>query len=378
MYKNILLILFLWGVVACRDAKSPMADNIQKLVFTEDISVGQDMDLMDSKEYVHLETNKECLITDVTQLFCTSKGIFVFDIYSQSVYLFDYEGNYKRKLCRQGQGPEEYSMISAITVSEPLHSVSVVDAGQYVMSYDIDTFEFIEKRHVEAVSVEMLPDGKYITYNPLPTQVNDVRHSFYLLQYDADGNVNREFLPMEFESGYTMRPIHRFHRCGDRLFFHLPFLPLIYELRDDSCVIRYQLEYERLSYPSLEFLRDCEKRRDNYVVKLYDEHFVYSAQFFENNDFLLSTFCVGKKGYAGIYDKQLQKGIYFLRKDYALPDKNVDYFQIAGFYKEQFVSVLRCADLKKMTGKLEHSLKMIVDSVPEDANPILLFFRLKK
>ena len=60
------------------------------------------------------------------------------------------------------------------------------------------------------------------------------------------------------------------------------------------------MAYENLSFPPLEYLQSSEMKGENYISKLYNEHYIYSVQLFENKDFFVSLFNVEKKGYIGI------------------------------------------------------------------------------
>lgn len=54
------------------------------------------------------------------------------------------------------------------------------------------------------------------------------------------------------------------------------------------------MTYENLLFPPLEYLESSEQHRENYVTKLYNEHYIYSVQLFENKDFFVSLFNVEK------------------------------------------------------------------------------------
>ena len=77
-----------------------------------------------------------------------------------------------------------------------------------------------------------------------------------------------------------MRPIHRFYRSEGELFIYLPFTSDIYKITPDSCFRYYDVKYENLSFPSLEYLKSIDKQGDNYIKKLYTDNYVYYVQIF--------------------------------------------------------------------------------------------------
>ena len=380
MKRNIYLLLLSFvvlSILACDNTKNKPEVGGRKIMFVENKSEHDKLELSQNRRYIQLDTQEECLITEITQLLCTSKEIFIFDVYSQSVFVFSYEGKYLRKLHRIGQGPGEYSMMSAISLNEQDHRISIVDLGSRIINYDMDTFECLEQQSIDAVSAEEVAKGEYIAYNSLPVMKKDVKHKFHLLQYDKQGNIEKKYLPIDFESGYSMRPIHRFYRQGNDIFFYPPFTSEVYKITKDSCFVCYNVAYENLSFPPLEYLQSSEMKGENYISKLYNEHYIYSVQLFENKDFFVSLFNVEKKGYIGIYDKNRDKGSYFFRKTYLAPNQEIDYFQIVGSCGDDFIAVLKPFDIKENVKVRDTELGKIINNTKEDSNPILMFFQFR-
>ena len=168
MKRNIYLLLLSFvvlSILACDNTKNKPEVGGRKIMFVENKSEHDKLELSQNRRYIQLDTQEECLITEITQLLCTSKEIFIFDVYSQSVFVFSYEGKYLRKLHRIGQGPGEYSMMSAISLNEQDHRISIVDLGSRIINYDMDTFECLEQQSIDAVSAEEVAKGEYIAYN---------------------------------------------------------------------------------------------------------------------------------------------------------------------------------------------------------------------
>lgn len=97
--------------------------------------------------------------------------------------MFDYSGKYLRKLDRVGQGPGEYSMMSAISLNEKEQRISIVDLGTRVVYYDIHSFEYLGERNMDAVAVEEVATEEYVAYNSLPVVKNGKGHNFHLLKF---------------------------------------------------------------------------------------------------------------------------------------------------------------------------------------------------
>lgn len=377
MKYKMLILLCLFCTTACNSVKEQGQEDI-KIVFSESMSPLEQSNLLENKRYIQLETTDECLFSEITQLSCTSKELFIFDIYSQSIYVFDHSGKFLRKLHKAGQGPGEYAMITSMAINENSRQISVVNLGQNILSYDMDSFTFINDVKMEAVAIEKIADNNFITYNSLSTTIGNMNYKYHILKCNQNGEVEQKFLPIEFESGYTMRPIQRFYRSENELFVYLPFTPEIYKITQDTCIRYYDVAYENLSFPSIDYLESIDKRGDNYIKTLYTGNYIYFVQIFENKSFMTSQFCVGEKKYIGIYDKDKKKGRYYLKSEKGISKsiEDIDYLQIIGSIKEDFISVLKL-DIDYKSQNMDNELKQILSKRAEESNPILLFFNIR-
>lgn len=377
MKNKLFILLVLFGITACTSIKKE-EQAITKIIFSETSSSLNQSNLLENKKYVQLETTDECLFSEITQFSCTSKELFIFDIYTQSVYVFDYTGKFLRKIHKTGQGPGEYSMITSMLIDEESNLISLVDLGQKILSYNLNSFVFIDDIHIETTSIEKADKDNFVSYNSLSTHIGNKDYKYHVLTCNKNGQIEQKFLPIEFESGYTMRPIHRFYRSEGELFIYLPFTSDIYKITPDSCFRYYDVKYENLSFPSLEYLKSIDKQGDNYIKKLYTDNYVYSVQIFENKKFVTSQFSVGERRYIGIYDKDKKEGYYYLKTEKNSPKsiEKVDYLQIIGTNKENFISVLKL-DTDCKTEYMDNELQQIISRRAEENNPILLFFNLK-
>lgn len=377
MKNKLLIVLILIGVIACNSTKEE-EQNMRNITFSETSSSLNQSVLLENKRYVQLETTDDCLFSEITQFSCTSKELFIFDLYTQSVYVFDYSGKFLRKLHKTGQGPGEYSMITSMLIDEENNLISLVDLGQRILSYNINSFTFVDDTKIETVAIEKMDKDHFISYNSLSTNIENKLYKYHVLICSKDGEVKQKFLPIEFESGYTMRPIHRFYRSEGDLFIYLPFTSDIYKITSDSCFRYYDVKYENLAFPPLEYLQSIDKQGDNYIRKLYSGDYIHSEQIFENKNFITSQFYVGEKKYIGIYDKNRKEGYYYLKANKNNPESiaGMDYLQIIGTNKEDFISVLK-TDTDYQIQNIDPELQQILSQKAEESNPVLLFFHIE-
>lgn len=71
-------------------------------------------DIIDSIHYIQLETNMECLISNIRKIEAFDNKFYILDDKGAGVYIFDNEGHFISKISNQGRGPKEYIKITDI------------------------------------------------------------------------------------------------------------------------------------------------------------------------------------------------------------------------------------------------------------------------
>lgn len=362
------------GTISCIQEKTEQPIG-QKIVFDKSKDFKDNRKVIESARYLQLETNDSCLISYVSQLFCTSKEIIIFDMHSQNVFVFDYNGRFLRKIQKQGQGPGEYAMIMSIAVDEASDEIQIVDSGNRILCYKLSTFDFLNGYTIDAISVQKYKNNGFFLYNALP--INNAGHSYnsHLVYYE-DGKIKNEYIPIDFASGYLMEPNYRFYKFNGNVFFYPPFQPCVYKLSDTECKCCYDIQYGSYTFPPLDYLNSCDKN-ENYILNLRKENYVYSTQIFENEVFLLSTYYVGLRAYIGIYNKDTKQNINLLRKDFENNPTTIDWLKVIASHKDEFVTILNHSDLIESISEIKDTNLKNLATMPEDSNPILTFIKFK-
>ena len=112
-----------------------------------------------SMEYIPLETTEDCLIGEDFSLIVASKDIFVHSFKNQKIYRFDRNGKYLNPIGKKGQGPGEYICPYSIYVDEASRecfSLDTFSGNIYVYEYD-GTFK--RKIHVPVAPGRMMKMG---------------------------------------------------------------------------------------------------------------------------------------------------------------------------------------------------------------------------
>jgi hypothetical protein len=86
-----------------------------------------------------LETGKDCLIGNLSELQVFDGHIYVFDKYfAKSLFVFDMEGRFIRKIGNVGKGPGEYIQANDFTLDTENRFIYLSDRGNRVHKYQLD------------------------------------------------------------------------------------------------------------------------------------------------------------------------------------------------------------------------------------------------
>jgi len=126
-------------------------------------------DLFKNVRYVRLETNDNCLVNDNENRIEYKNGIICLQNYRSSItefLLFNKEGEFIRSICREGQGPEEYSNAVNMAINNKGY-ISVADrvGNGRIVTYSL-AGDFISYINLSGIGLRLsrLGDLKDLTY----------------------------------------------------------------------------------------------------------------------------------------------------------------------------------------------------------------------
>lgn len=90
-----------------------LADNLQNTVEKIPLS-----NAISSMEVVPLETNPECMITEINKIILTDRDIIIYHHFKQPLLRFSRDGKFLNKIGNIGNGPQECNLIAGVTLDE--------------------------------------------------------------------------------------------------------------------------------------------------------------------------------------------------------------------------------------------------------------------
>lgn len=130
MIKGLIFFVILFIFSACQPDTSIYSDsndftpyevNLKNSI--NNINTLELSDLCSEVKYVPLETNPSSLFHEIRQIAVTDSFVFISDF--NSLFQFDINGRFIRKIGRQGRGPEEYIFIRDVCVNEDNNTIII-------------------------------------------------------------------------------------------------------------------------------------------------------------------------------------------------------------------------------------------------------------
>ncbi len=111
-------LLFWTGLIlisnSCKNRSTPTEVPAQAIININDAQTMNYQPLLDSINYIPLETTDQSLIGNIGKIYITPSNILIFDSKQTAILLFDKEGKFIRKIGQKGRGPEEYLFFNEI------------------------------------------------------------------------------------------------------------------------------------------------------------------------------------------------------------------------------------------------------------------------
>ena len=337
-------------------------------------------DFVENIQYVVLETTSDCLLGNIDKMIITDDGDYVMvDMNkARSIYVFDENGNFKRKVGSYGQGPNEY--VSLTDVSCYKDKVYVWDsAGKKILEYKLDN-SFVNSYSFPytAYSMTCVEEGKFAFGCDYVHNADLLSDNSYpsLMLFDA---LNKDVTPLlHFDRkvsslGY-MATLNNL--CGNN--FYLPLNDTIYYVGKDGLHHKRVLAYEdKYKERRDDYVNESKRRQlnsDDAMESFFKGEYPHLITYFSSGNFDLLFFRMKDYLYYGIYDSNT--GVYKEASSKKYPIRN-DLDGVADFIprlvKDDYIYTLtepiylleRASSLAEKMG------------IEEDGNPIIVKMKIR-
>ena len=319
MLTGLFLLLSVFNVSFCSVNQKELSQMDSKYII--DLDGKQESEILLSSYFqnpkaIILETNKDCLIGHIFDLQVFDDFLYVLDTQiAKSLFVFDMNGRFVRKIGSLGQGPGEYSQLSDFTIDTEKKYIYLLDFNKRIHQYLFDgTFVRTITPKLEKTNIVNI----YCCNNRLFMSVlayNRTPNDYMLMETDLDnGEILSQSLPLKYNKGWGesiyLRHSSFLSRSNVMPLYTRMFMDYIVSVGEDIT------PYIELRSKNLVTDKDVVNivnaqggaravlgRFRDYVSdhsKIYDVH-----SFVENNEFILFRYQRGIRNYhAVILDKK--------------------------------------------------------------------------
>lgn len=380
--KEIISILFILFLFSCNNKQNIQGlENVNYIdlnnINIETISTDK---VINSVRYIKLETKDDNFIGIITNIIFLNKQILIADkIISKSIYLFDYNGKFIRKIGGIGQGPNEYVDICHITLSNDNDEILVIDDSKsQILHYDLEG-NYLQSSPLlyRAENIEYIDQNNIVYYNT-PGIYKGYKENLEntLLVSDLDHQVKYSLFTNNQDSWFNFTTHADHLRKYNNTIYVAPNLSdTIYQVNPEGLQIKYILNGDKRPE-----INNTIVTQD--YIDFVNNHRCFNGNFVKTNDY--SIF--------GIYPYGSYPLLFIdkIKKAYQIKGKSDQ--PTLRFFNEGYI-MTSCHENTLVTDvqpniilkdyldnptifKQSPFLTQLVDSLNEEDNPVLFFYTL--
>jgi len=356
-------------------------------------------DFLEAPQVIILETSPECIIKSVNSIELYKDKLFILDDGTQSLYVFNMNGKFVRRIGNRGNGNGEYKRLSDFSIDREHNIIYIMDeADETVLKYDLNTYKYISTFKIRTEK----SGGFNILYYKGSFYVNnatldDSSDNFELRQFDAKtGKQTGEYLnSKKYNNGWTF-PLHLnnslfYEKSGINPKYVGMFSNIIVSLTDDGPIGSYFVESS--NFATEEDVKHITDQFTKYggiykFAELYKNKRIHQiSSVFETKDILSFKYMEGDTRKYAVYDKDTRKVsiTYLFINDYVCDEIHIPmdicYNGEEGvlcclkpeFMQPFFKYVVKAGKLKKTLSKFNE-----ISKLDEQTNPVIFYHQRKR
>lgn len=189
MKKVVFIVFALLLLFSCSDEQVANLHKFNDLKSTDNTLSFEDLGY--DVDYIALESGEESLISELNYIAFSENYIFTASLSPSIIHQFKRNGEFVRKISRNGAGPQEYIEIGHITVNDKLGRLFILDNwGGKVLEYDFEGGFCSSYKFPKSMQKFLVSDSRNALTNSLNILENE---KFILSEYS---------LPKQTNTGY--------------------------------------------------------------------------------------------------------------------------------------------------------------------------------
>lgn len=334
--------------------------------------------LIENIDYIPLETNKKCILGEITKIkFCNNKFL-IFDRITNSILIFSKNGRFEQKIANLGKGPGEYNKISDFDVNEKLNEIIIFsDLPQKIIKYSFSG-KYISEFQTSFYSrhFSLLPNNNFAFYLEYMDNSKRIKKEFNLIICDSIGKIKHGYFPYDSKklSNFFYKSSLHFFGFDTKRHFVGDLNDTLYSISDNKIIPKYFFDFMDYSFDQNIIETSVDDQNNYFKSKSYA--FIYNI--FDTEDILITNFIYKSSLFYNFFFKRSGKNIVCqspksgknLLGNLTLYEKG----QFIGYLDNMSILPFR-SNIKQM--EIEEPLKEIIHNWKESDNPIMVMYNLR-
>lgn len=384
MRTNAWILLLMYGVCACQTSKKgEFLFSGEPLILQKSDLLVTDTSLLGEYAVIPLELTAQSALKQVDKIFLFGDYIGVWDRLLRALFVFDNQGKFRYEINHRGNGPGEYVQVLDVCL-DPVDSCFAFLTAQHSVMFYSYAGDFKGSLRLEKLGRRMALKGEYL-YLLLPDYLNYDKQEYSMM---AINRRNGKTVPL-LKQG--IRPVDSQWTEGyplisgkEAVYYLQRFTNRIYKVEGETCTPLYELELGKFELP------------DHLLEEGLD------AQFFSNewsrlwSVFSLTNWCELPEGfmlcsnlpgffYYNAPENALEHFDGILNEEYGIEFSRTVPVEPAGQDVAFLLDEYRIMSRKEWQRDPEYrrkretpALKELINSLPDDSNPVLFLYSPKR
>mgnify|MGYP005816210839 CR=1 FL=1 len=340
-----------------------------------------DFEIIDNIEDIYaIKLSNEELIAEVSKIRFSQNHIYILDNIRQAIFVFDNNGNLLNTIDNSGRGPGEFAKLTDFTFDLQKNQLVLLDnINRKLLHFDSTGVYLGENRFIFHARNFDISADQVVLYNDFNERLKDTNYNVFIS--NRDGEVSKYFFPFSSELSATNRVKKTyFTRDKNTINYIGHYDRNWYKFNGDSVWLAYNIDFGDFNSP------------DEIIDNVFDAFAGYAhgiSYFHETEDYLAFTYRYLDKLKTVYYNKNskfLFHGLttiphmaYLSLVDPVIGTRD-DYF-VQTINPQMFIELFdkygdRFGDSSKLR-EIHKKFYNILNSLNEDDNPIIIFFKLK-
>ncbi|MGL5682078.1 MAG: 6-bladed beta-propeller [Marinifilaceae bacterium] len=334
--------------------------------------------------YLPLETNKDCIIGEISNIIYTKDYIFILDKMKQCIHQFDKNGKFIKHLGSRGKARNEFMRIRSFFIDEVLSQIGIYcEMKQQILLYDIEHGNFINSKPIGLLLDNIIKheDQYYFYCGRLPNQdffKGTFPSQYRLVSLDNDSSFNHylrtDYNPELLNTSLTSNSESSLYIYHDSVRVMERCNSTILQIFDNNIKNKYYVDFGKLSL-NCDFYDNTEIISESLLKRLDNKKYCRLSEFIEIDDYIYLEYLTQNRLLSSIYSKKTNEvfnfGVLWLSPD------GIGMPRIINKKDNFLIGVYESENLLRMIGtnkhKLNTSLMNIYNTVQKTDNPILCF-----